>query len=107
MRKIKVEYWKGKNSDGSEEEENTIIALGLLINSQRPENLPRGIDKFRLFNRLSVVFDKAKKTKELIFEEGDYEFLKNIIDNDIPAIWGINTNISIAIENFLNAKKEE
>ena len=116
MRKIKIEKWKSKVPKyddegkivGSEEKDETLLdALNVLIGNKKPENMPKGIDKFRLFNRLSKAFDKADKTKILELEETDYSFLKKTIEEDTPATWGMNVNISEAIEDFLESKDEK
>jgi len=106
MRKIKIETWKAKGPEGQEIEENTINALSILVSNKKPEEMPRGLDKFRLFNRLSKAFDKANDSGELILEETDYKFLKDTIEKDIPSSWGMNPDISKAIESFLEAEGE-
>jgi len=105
MRKIKIESWK-VNINGEEKDENILMALNLLLSSKKPEEIPRGIDKFRLFGRLSKAFEKAEKTKMLVLEESDYSFLKKMIETDVPSIWGMNSNAFKAIEDFLEAKEE-
>jgi len=106
MRKIRIENWKAKLPNGKEGEENLLIALSVLIANKRPEEMPRGLDKFRLFNRLSKAFDKAEKSRELVLEEMDYTFLKDLIEKEVPSIWGMNPNLSKAVEDFLNTKQE-
>lgn len=106
MRKIKINSWKAKIAEGKEANENLLIALNVLLGNKRPEEIPKGLDKFRLFNRLTKAFDKADKTKELVLEEMDYSFLKNMIEKDVPSIWGMNENLSKAIEDFLDAKEQ-
>lgn len=106
MRHIKVENWKIVNQEGKEGEENILLALNVLIANKRPEEMPRGLEKFRLFNKLSKAFEKAEESKELVLEEAEYKFLKDTIEKDIPSIWGANKNLSEAIEAFLNAKEE-
>jgi hypothetical protein len=106
MRKINVTNWEVKNQDGSKSQEGLIEALNILVSMKKPEELPRGLDKFRLFSRLANAFDKAKETNILTLEESDYSFLKNTIENDIPSIWGMNRNIMQAIEEFLSAVQE-
>jgi len=115
MKKIKIKSWKSKvpiyedgKIVGSEEKDETLLdALNVLIANKKPEEMPRGLDKFRTFNRLSKAFDKADKTKVLELEETDYSFLKTSIEKDTPASWGMNQNISQAIEDFLEAKDEK
>lgn len=106
MRKVRIEEWKAKDSEGKDIKENLLIALSMLIAGKKPEEIPRGLDKFRLFNRLAKAFDKAEKSKVLELEETDYKFLKDVIEKDVPSIWGMNLNINKAIESFLEAKEE-
>ena len=116
MRKIKIETWKSKvpvyGEDGQtvvdtkEQDEDLLAVLNVLISNKKPEEMPRGLDKFRLFGRLSKTFDKADKSKVLELEESDYTFLKESIEKDISAGWGMNQNIFKAIEDFLEAKQE-
>ena len=101
MRKIQVKKWKAKDADGNEVEESLLKALSLLISAKKPEELPRGLDKFRLYNRLALAFDKAEESGYLELEEVDYQFLKDTIEKDIPSIWGSNPDINEAIESFL------
>jgi hypothetical protein len=106
MRKVKVERWKAKLPDGTEMEETLLTALNALIIAKRPEDMPRGLDNFRLMNRLAKAFDKAEETGILELEENEYSLLKNSIEKDIPSIWGSNKNITQAIDLFLEAKQE-
>ena len=106
MRKISIKKWKATDNTGKEVEENTLIMLNALLLNKKPDELPKGLDKFRLFNRIGKAFDIAEKTNELILEEADYLFLKGAIEKDIPSVWGLNKNILKAIDEFLNAKEE-
>lgn len=117
MRKIKVETWKSRvpKIDGSgnlipgefvEKEEDLLAALNVLIANKKPEDMPRGLDKFRTFSRLSRAFEEADKSKILKLEESDYKFLKDDIESSVPSSWGMNQDISKAIESFLEAKEE-
>jgi len=116
MRKIEIKKWKQKVP--KQDEEGKIVGtemvdwsvsnvLGILINNKKPEEMPRGIDKHRMFNRIVKAFDKAEETKFLELEEADYKFLKETIEKDIPASWGGDENINEAVEAFVNAKQEE
>ena len=116
MRKIKIKSWKAKvpefGTDGKtivgakEVDENLLIALNNLIAAKKPEEIPRGLDKFRLFNRISKAFYKADKTKVLELEEADYSFLKQSIEKDIPSTWGMNENLNAAVEEFMKSEEE-
>jgi len=111
MRKIKVEKWKasypkienGKVVGQEEKEENLLIALNRLTVNARNT----GLDQFRIFSRIGKNFDDAEKTGYLKLEEGDYGFLKQIIERDVPSAWGLSNKISHAINLFLDAKEEK
>lgn len=115
MRKINIATWKSNvpvrddsnNIIGAKEvEESLLIALNVLLGNKRPEEIPRGLDQFRLFGRLAKAFDKAEETSLLELEEADYKFLKDMISKDVPSTWGMNKPLSIAIEAFLNAPEQ-
>jgi hypothetical protein len=106
MRKVRIEKWKAKDQQGNEYDESLLVIFNVLINSKKPEDIPRGLDKFRLFNRMAKAFDKADETGDLVLEETDYKFLKDMIETSIPSSWGANENIMKAVESFLDAKIE-
>jgi len=107
MRKIKLaNKWKSKDFSGNLVEEDLLAALNVLITNKKPEDMPRGLDKFRTFGRLSKAFEKADKSRVLELEEADYKFLKDSIESEVPSSWGLSPNISKAIEEFLEAKEQ-
>ena len=115
MRKIKIETWKAKvpirDEKGQiigteDQDENLLTAFNVLIANKKPEEMPRGLDKFRTFGRLVKAFDKAEKSKVLELEEVDYSFLKKEIESNIPSVWGMNQNLMEAVEAFLESKEE-
>ena len=115
MRKIEIEAWKSNvplyGEDGvtivgtKETDEDLLTVLNVLIANKKPEEMPRGIDKFRLFSRISKAFKKAEESKVLELEEADYSFLKESIEKDSLANWGMNEGISKAVEEFLKAEE--
>jgi len=107
MRNIEVKKWKAQDNKGVEVEENTIQALGLILSLKKPEQMPKGIDNFRIFSRFSKAFEEAEKSKIIKLEEHDYNFMKKLIDSDVPSIWGLNKNIVKMIEDFMNTKEGE
>ena len=116
MRKVRIETWKAKvpvrDSEGKiigteDQDENLLSAFNVLIANKKPEEMPRGLDKFRTFSRLAKAFDKADKSKVLELEEVDYTFLKNEIESSIPSVWGMNTNLMKAVEAFLEAEENK
>jgi hypothetical protein len=113
MKRIKIETWKaripvrdnkGQVTGSEEQDENLLTAFNVLIANKKPEEMPRGLDKFRTFSRLVKAFDKAEKSKVLELEEVDYTFLKKEIESNIPSIWGMNENLMNAVEAFLDAE---
>lgn len=115
MRKINIKTWKaqvpvvddsGKVIGSKEGDEDLLTALNNLIGAKKPEDVPRGLDKFRLFGRLSKAFSKADKSKVLQLEEADYSFLKETIEKDVPSTWGMSENILNAVEEFMSAEQE-
>jgi len=106
MRKIKINYWNAKTPEGEEIKESIISVVSALISNKKTEELPKGIEYFRLFNRIANSFEKAEATGELIFEEKEYVFIKQMIEKDIPAMWALNINIKNAVDDFLNAIEE-
>ena len=114
MKRIKIETWKAKvpvrDSEGKvtgmeDQDENLLVALNMIIANKKPEEMPRGLDKFRTFGRLVKAFDKADKSKILELEEVDYKFLKDEVEKNVPSVWGMNQNLITAIESFLEAKE--
>ena len=106
MRTIKITKWKATGNEGKEVEESILNVLNVLVIGKKPEDIPRGIDKYRLFGRLAKAFDNAEKEGILVLEEADYSFLKKTIESDVPSVWGLNPSISEAIDAFLNVKEE-
>lgn len=107
MRKIKVVTWTETVPEtGKEVETDTTSLLEMMIKMTKPENAPKGLDNFRILNRLDKAFTKAKKDKVLILEEQDYKFLRDRIEKDVPAIWGAIPKAAEAIELFVEAKSD-
>jgi hypothetical protein len=115
MRKIKIETWKAKAPERDKEgkiigtkdaDENILIAINMLLASKRPEEMPKGIEKFRIFTKLASAFEKADSTGILELEDREYMFLKEVIEKDVPSSWGMNPDLSKAICDFLDAKDE-
>jgi hypothetical protein len=105
MRKVKIKNWKVKTPDG-EKEENLLVAINAIINSLKPQEMPVGIEKFKIFGKIAESFEKAEKTGTLELEEREYQFLRDTIEKKVPAGWAFSKNISEAIELFMNAKEE-
>ena len=106
MRKIPISKWSSKLPTGEDAEEDLLIALNVLIGAKKPEEIPRGIDKFRIFGKIAEAFDKAVQTGILELEDREYDFLKETIEKDVPSTWAMNQNLLKAINDFLDAKEE-
>lgn len=115
MRKIKINNWKanipvkdgeGKIIETKQADENLLIAFNMLLAMRSPEKLPKGLDSFRIFGKLAEAFDKAEKTNVLEVEEREYKYLLDLIHCDIPGSWGMNKNLSKAINDFIESKEE-
>lgn len=114
-RKIEIKTWKSsvprfdenKKVIGMKDvDENLLIAINHLLGSKRPEELPRGLEKFRIFGKIAKAFDAAAESNILELEAREYDFLKEIIEKDVPAAWGMNNNLCEAITAFVEAKDE-
>lgn len=103
MRLIEVKSWNVKDKEGKEYTEDLLMLLSLLVTNQDPATLPRGFESFKLFTKLTRAFEKAQESKTLILEEDVYKFLKNIVEKNIPSIWGTNSNIVNALTLFMDA----
>jgi len=99
-----TEKYVDKKGEAKELEGSLVDALSMIINSIDPSKLPRGIDKFRTYGRITKVFDKAKKNESIILEDADYIFIKNFVEADIPMTWGGKSEVLDAIEAFLSSK---
>lgn len=104
MRQIKVCKWMAKDLEGKDLEESSILLLELMLKSQDPKDMPRGLDKFRIYSGLAKAFDSARKTDIIQVDETQYKFLKDMMEKDTPAVWGMNPEINKAVESFLDAK---
>lgn len=106
MRKIKVVEWEVTEEGGKKAKEDIVKILKAFLGTIPPQNMPRGFDQFRIFNKLHKSFDKAKESKELILEDLEYLFIKSLVDKFIPSTWGGLEGRTVEIEKFMNLKPE-
>ena len=106
MRKIKFLKWTTKGSKG-DIDENTSVVISALISNTPPGEMPRGLEQFRLFDRLAKALEKAENTGELVLEETEYNFVRGLVERSTPAVWAMNPDISVAINSILNAEEVE
>ena len=100
MKRIKIETWTAKDPDGKDTNENIVNVLTALLSFKDPKTLPTGFKQALMFSRILKAFENKE---ELILDDEDYNFLKNMINTDTPSIWGGNKNIMKALEDFNNA----
>ena len=106
MKEIKIENWKAKLPDGTEQDENLLTAINVLIAVKKPEDIPKGIEKFQIFGKIAEAFDVADDTGTLKMEDREYDFLKETIEKEVPSTWALNKNLNKAITSFLKPKEE-
>jgi len=78
----------------------TDILGHLLLEHEKYTGL-KGLEFMRVYRRLSEKFAQAKETGILELENSDYEFLKDLIKNEIKPSWGLNNNLAEVVEKFL------
>jgi hypothetical protein len=119
MRKIKIESWKAIVSDiegkpvidettkqPKTQDESLLSALNVLLMGRNPQDMLRGYQNFTTYMHVMGALSKAESTGILELEDADYEFLKKMIETDIPAQWAGSPNIAKSITTFMDAKKE-
>jgi len=112
MRKIKIENWieKSTDLDGTIVETETsilnLIKLMLNVPDEQGKGLT-GLDQFRTFARLDGAFKVAEKSNILELTEGDWVYVKNKMEKNVPARWGMIPEAAQAIEDFMGAEKQE
>jgi len=104
MKKIKFLKWTTKGPKG-DVEETTSDLINALINSTRAEEMPRGLEQFKLFGRLNNALTRAVEKGEIVLEEPEYNFVKGLVERSTPAIWAMNPEISKAIDSIINAEE--
>ena len=105
MKVIKLFKWQAQNAEGNMVEDGSINMIEMLLSSAPPQELPRGLEQYKLFARLSTAFEKAKTKDTLELEDADYDLMKGIIERNIPAIWATNKDLSKAVEAVLAAEE--
>lgn len=113
MYKMKIDEWTTKipNNEGKlvERKESFVDAIKVLINGAKQEDLPQGIENFQIMHKIAEAFDnyEVSENKELCLEKREYEFIRKLLEKNIPAQWGLNKKLSAQINNFLELKEEE
>jgi hypothetical protein len=104
MRQIEVMKWN-EGTGQAEKEMSTLDLITGLLNMKKPEEMPRGLEKFKMFGRLNEAFQKSEETGTLSLEESEYSFVMGLVNNDMPAVWGLSPNIKKAVEAIVDAEK--
>jgi len=102
-KEIKNYEYTAISPNGKEVKENLVLVLTKLLAFASQTGNISGVDQFRQYSKYSEAFQKAEETGIIELPEKDYNSLKSIVENHVPAIWGMNTNIHKGIETFLNA----
>jgi len=116
MKKILVKKWKvdaavkkvidGKLMAVTEKQEQSTITAVINILDRVWEKIPNGIENFRTYKRIAKSFEVAEKSGEILLEEGDYSKVCKLVEENIPAILGLQKEYSDAIEGFLSPEPE-
>ena len=104
MRKIKFLKWTTKGPNGDVDESTSVVISALLL-ATPSDQMPRGLEQFKLFGRLSEALSKAEESGELTLEETEYNFVKGMVERSTPAVWAMNPEISKAIDSIINAEE--
>lgn len=106
MRKIRIYQWKETSPrTGKEEDVDTRILITNMIKGLDPQKLPRGLDNFRLMLSLNESLQKSKDKEYLNLEDNVYQFIENECLPNIPAVWGMMDDISLAVLAIIDAEK--
>ena len=108
--KIKVLEWEETRLNGQELETfkvKTPELIRSLIRLTPTHLLPMGLETFSLMKDLNHSLETSKTEKELILGKSIYQWLKDNVFPLIPASWGLNPDISAAIDEVLNAQEFE
>lgn len=107
MRKIKLIEWDvDGNKPGEKVKEDLAIVLKAFLGTIPPQNMPRGFDQFRSFNKINKAFDTANKSRELVLENTKYMFIRTLINKFIPAQWSMKEERSEEVEKFMDLQAE-
>jgi len=100
MKEIKLDTWDAKLLNGETVKESIVTVLSLIV-SVSSDDLPKGMEGFRLMRRLAENFDSAEKSGTLKLDNADYATLKALTEKNIPAKLAMNPKIFAEVEKFL------
>lgn len=107
-RRIEIRHWKEKRANINEEvEASTIGLITNMIAAIPPQKLPRGVESFKVVNRLQKSLEAAKDKKELVLEEDVYRFLMDHCMAEIDPRWGMMPDVSKAVLDIVYAVEED
>jgi hypothetical protein len=107
MRKVPFRFWKESDSDGKEVQGNNCLMIEAILASRDPQKMPKGIDQFRFFGRITKACDEAPGIGFIIFEEADYSQLKKFVEEGVPSHWAKHPDIAKAVEEFISIEQEK
>jgi len=104
MVKVLDVEWTAKEANGTERTENICMMLDAILRMKH-DTLPKGIEGFRMMQRISSAFENKDKDGYMEFKDEDHAFLKKLLEENIPSVWGMSPKIAEAVETFLNPNK--
>jgi len=104
MRKIPIVKWIEKDKDGNDVDSDSAFLIKVLFQARDPQKMPKGIDMFRMFNRIGKACEKSVKSGFIELEEADYAQVKKAVEEDTPANWAFMEKVNEAIELIVNAE---
>jgi len=109
MRKIKTISWletrQTANGETEEVKSNSLDLIRVMIQTVSPQRLPTGLEAYEIMKSVHESLKSAKGKDVLILEDKVYDWIEENIFPQIPAVWGLNTDLSSAIDHIINAEK--
>ena len=103
VKKIKNLEYVANNSKGEKVTESLSEVLGNLLLIIAQENKLKGIKELKKYNKFSKIIQSAKATGFIELEDGDFKELKSLVEENAPAVWGMNAKLTEMLEEFLKA----
>ena len=103
VKKIKNLEYIANNPQGEKVTETLSDVLGNLLLIIAQEKKLKGIKELKKYNNFSKMIQSAKATGFIELEDGDFKELKLLVEENAPAVWGMNTKLAEMLEEFLKA----
>ena len=107
MRRIKIMKWKEPSRDDPDEkiEVDTCSLIQNMVRQVPPNQLPTGLDAFKIMRSLDLSLKTAKGKEYLELEDNIFDWLDKNCFVNIPAVWGLMDEVAMAIIEITNAKQ--